>query len=320
MLRHVLRPEGISGTPKALAQELGVQTRKWPGFSGTPDFDQDLFLVYPDALAVKAADKPAYGVCRSFFAMDKPHQRLALGAQGIPIPRTFVHKIHVAGAGESAWVVRPLRHSGGEHYRLTTNPLDFNEGSEYIAALFPKKREYRVIFAFGKPIIYLRKKQNEGVSAEEPWGHTNSVFQTINDVPGSRIAQTNCVALLSALPVIRTAHLIAVDILWNNGNYVVLEVNTCPGLDIDANRAKVVEAVKAHFNGSTAQSLTTAPSSPAHIPALAIPQAPPVPTAPWSTHVQVTKTYQFQIGQTVLNLTGQQLDALISDLKALKAA
>lgn len=338
MLRHVIRPEGISGTPKALAQELGVQTRKWPGFSGTPDFDTDLFLVYPDAINVKAADIQAYGVCRTFFAMDKAHQRQALGAQGIPIPGTFTHKSHVTASPSGKFVVRPMRHSGGENYRVTENMLDFNEGSEYISHLFMKKREYRIIFAFGQPLIYMRKKQNDGVGAELPWGHQNSVFQTISDVPGSLIAQTDCVAKLTALSVIKTAHLVAADILYANGKYVVLELNTCPGLDIDANRAKVVEAVKAHFIGDTAvddiqSSMATpaavnpAPSVNVHVPAPTIsappvPQAPPTPAAPslWTTNVQVVKTYQLSVAGNMLTLTGSQLDKLISDLKALKAA
>jgi hypothetical protein len=97
-------------------------------------------------------------------------------------------------------------------------------------------------------LIVLRKKPNDGVSEAEPWGHVNSRFQTINDVPGSRLAQTDALTRLSQLDVIRGGHIIAADLLYNSRDakpWVCLELNFCPALDIDNNRAKVAEAIRA---------------------------------------------------------------------------
>jgi hypothetical protein len=132
-------------------------------------------------------------------------------------------------------------------YRVTGDRLDFVVGQEYISELFPKRREYRIIFLFGKPLISLRKKPNEGVTDAEPWGHANSRFQTIIDVPNCRLSGTDVYDRLSAMPAVKAAHIVAADVLYNvksDPKYSVLELNFCPGVDIDANRASIVEAIR----------------------------------------------------------------------------
>jgi hypothetical protein len=51
---------------------------------------------------------------------------------------------------------------------------------------------------------------------------------------------------LSENPVVQAADIVAVDILYDKvkPQYVVCEFNTCPGLDIVDNRAKIVEAIR----------------------------------------------------------------------------
>jgi len=49
------------------------------------------------------------------------------------------------------------------------------------------------------------------------------------------------------MPAVAAAHIVAADILYNSKSdpkYMVLELNFCPGLDIDNNRATIVEAIK----------------------------------------------------------------------------
>ncbi|HEY6018533.1 MAG TPA: hypothetical protein VIY48_01100 [Candidatus Paceibacterota bacterium] len=193
---------------------------------------------------------PEYAETLDFMRKNKYGQRKALEAAGIPIPATYAHPGEAWGAAfddGAKFVVRPLRHSGGRDYRVTDSISDFVGGQQYLSELYPKRREYRVIFCFGKPVIWLRKHENEGVSSDEPWGHVNSSFKTIQDVASCKLSATDCVSRLSAYPVVRGAHIIAADILYNRKHekpYVVLELNACPGLTIDNNRAMIAQAIR----------------------------------------------------------------------------
>jgi hypothetical protein len=245
----VVRPPTIKTTPSTLAKDLGWKTRFYPNpkLSVPFDYKRDFFMTnvhpnhvewYPDEFQI------VYG----FFAGHKCSQRLNLESAGIPVPLVAAGPADVERLTGEKFVVRPLRHSGGRDYRITDNRLDFVPGTEYISEFYPKRREYRVIFVFGKPLIWLRKKPNEGVEAEAPWGHVNSFFQTINDIPSCRLSATDCVQRLGALPVVAASHIVAADILYNQQSdrpYVVLELNMCPSLQIEGNRAKVVETIRA---------------------------------------------------------------------------
>lgn len=248
----VVRPAKIRTTPQAVAQELGCQTRRYPSRRHRLyDYNRDFFMAPVNPQDVQNAPQ-GYTDLYHFLSRDKYGQRLLLGRLGVPIPKTVgSHRQarEVFGDGGSRYVVRPLRHSGGRGYRVTENPLDFQERIEYLSELYPKKREYRVIFVFGNPLITLRKKPHGEATEAEPWGHVNSTFQTIKDVAGGKLANTDFYWRLAHNPIIRAAHILAVDVVWNGKRegqeYAVLEFNTCPGIDIDANRAKVVEAIRA---------------------------------------------------------------------------
>lgn len=245
----VVRPRHILGTPTRVAHELDCQTRFYPNTRRPRVFDYNRdFLMYPvkgEHVRNATAD---YNAFVSFMEKNKYGQRLALGHGGIPIPGTAGSQRDAARLNGRQFVVRPLRHSRSSGYRVTETASDFREGTEYISALYPKKREYRIIFVFGEPLIVLRKKPNEGVTVEESWGHVNSFFQTINDVPNSKLAATDCISRLSNFAPVRGAHIVAADILFNRKEtepYVVLELNACPSLEIEGNLNRVVEAIRA---------------------------------------------------------------------------
>lgn len=252
MISRVVRPPHILGTPKRLARALGFRSRKYPNpaIVRTFNYRRDFFMTNISANLVHDAPE-GFAQVNAFFDRNKYGQRRILESVGVPVPVVAHTKSEASGRFTNPglrFVVRPLRHSGGLHYRVTDNPLDFIEGSEYISELYPKKREYRVIFVFGKPLIYLRKKQNEGVTHEEPWGHINSFFQTINDIPTCRLSATDCVSKLSDLLFVKNAHIVAADILFNKSHsspYAVLELNLCPSLSIEENFNKVVESIRA---------------------------------------------------------------------------
>lgn len=244
----IVRPPSILRTPTAVAHDLGARTRFYPNprHPRVYDFNRDFLMVPVNPREVRNA--PADYVHTFAFAQrNKYGQRRALEAAGIPVPRVAQSEAEAAGLAGSQFVVRPLRHARSAHYRVTQDRLDFSPGTEYISELYPKRREYRVVFVFGNPLIVLRKKPNEGVTEAEPWGHVNSRFQTINDVPGSRLSQTDALQRLASFPVIQAAHIVAADLLYNNRHekpWVCLELNFCPALDIDNNRAQVVSAIQ----------------------------------------------------------------------------
>lgn len=244
---YVIRPHGIRSTPRGIATDLNCQTRFYPNnrHPRRYDYRNDFMMavIHPEHLINYPE---AYRDLYHFSTRNKYGQRQTL-SNFVPVPRAAATETEAAGLAGDKFVVRPMRHSGGLGYRVTDNRLDFVHGQEYISELFPKRREYRIIFVFGQPLIVLRKKPNEGVTDDAPWGHQNSVFQTINDVPGSKLAATDVFTRLGAMPAVQTAHIVAADILYNaksDPQYAVLELNFCPGVDIDNNRAKIVEAIR----------------------------------------------------------------------------
>lgn len=241
----VVRPKHIRSTPQAVAHSLKVQTRFYPNKRYVFDYRQDFLMaaVHPESLR---NTPPEYNETFAFQTRNKYGQRQTLG-QYVAVPAAANGYTSAATLTGEQFVVRPLRHSGGMGYRVTGDRTDFVAGTEYISELYPKRREYRVIFVFGEPLIHLRKKPNDGVDEAQPWGHANSRFQTINDVPGSRLARTDCVARLSSIPAVKGAHIVAADILFNAEAaqpYVCLELNFCPGLLIETNLEKVVTAIR----------------------------------------------------------------------------
>lgn len=245
---YVVRPKPILGTPKSIATDLGCRLRYWPNAQRPRryDYNRDFFMtpIHPEHIS----NAPTiYNDLYHFSTRNKYGQRQIL-KNFVPVPNAAGSVVEAEQLTGDRFVVRPLRHSGGIGYRTTGQRLDFVHGQEYISELFPKRREYRIIFVFGNPLIVLRKKPNEGITDDLPWGHENSRFQTINDVPASKLAATDVFQRLGEMPAVRAAHIVAADILYNGKSkpqYAVLELNFCPGVDIDNNRTKIVEAIRA---------------------------------------------------------------------------
>jgi hypothetical protein len=143
------------------------------------------------------------------------------------------------------YVVRPLRHSQGIGYRLTRDPLDFEEGKEYISRLYPKAHEYRVIFVYGTPLITLLKRVPDDIDRDGPWNHaTGSSFVTVTDPTKNRLRHFDVVDKLRAFDVVQTAHLVGADIMLgpDKSGYAVTELNFCPSITIPSN----LERIKQH--------------------------------------------------------------------------
>lgn len=265
MPRWIVRPRNIGSTPRQLALRLNCMTRRYPsernkrkGFS----FLRDFLLVYPDPEYMERMDGAStetYHQLYRFFSRNKCEQRILLRSYGLPVPDTAARKSTAAswnnGDGRddrsdaevvlSSFIVRPLRHAGGIGFRLTSDPTDFIEGQEYVQRLYPKTREYRLLYVRGELVSCLRKTVQEGTRSDAPWNHSvGATFKTINDIANCKLAATDCLYLLKQNPIIRTAHLVAVDVLYAKGTYVICEFNSCPGLTIENNLQKVVQHVQ----------------------------------------------------------------------------
>jgi hypothetical protein len=209
-------------------------------------------------------DREKYERLYRFFSQTKAGQRTLLRASGIPVPDTTTRQDVAAswlvprteepsldnprgqreGAETPTFIVRPLRHAGGIGFRLTKTPTDFIPGQEYVQRLFPKTREYRLIYVKGTFLVTLRKKVPEGTPRDQPWNHSaGAVFKTINPET-CKLADTDCLSRLSANPIIKSAHIVAVDVLWNLSGYVVAEFNSCPGLSIETNLSRIAQHVQ----------------------------------------------------------------------------
>lgn len=249
MIRYVVRYKSVRRSPALLAEALGVQTRRYPGrLMKAPSYNRDLLFVYPrpeELLETGSTTREIVHQLHGFFNCNKYSQRRYLQATGIPIPWTAGNLSETSTApSNTSFVVRPLRHSQSQNFRVTTSVQDFSPGQEYISSLFPKTREYRILYVLGKPLIILRKKPNEGVGPEEAWGHVNSHFQTIQDVPNCKLSGTDIFSRLGQCPIVQNAHILGVDVLWNRHGYVVLEFNSSPALTIENNISKVAEFIK----------------------------------------------------------------------------
>lgn len=238
MKRFIVKPKHFRKSPLALKRALpALKLVSYPGrYQPALDYLQDLFLAYPpiDQYPNLIDNVPSsYGFLSSFYSSNKATQRsLIRDLSNLKTPESYA---------SSHFIVRPLRHFGGHDYRITTDPSDFNPEAEYIAPAFPKKREYRVIFVMGSPLILLRKKPGEGAQPFDAWNHSNgSFFQTVNNVAESPLFQTSFFSDAESFVCLKDTHLIAADVLLGDGNsYAVTELNFSPALSIVSNLERI---------------------------------------------------------------------------------
>lgn len=245
MFRYLLKSRQFRTTPINLKRALGISKLVSVGGRFTPDLDwnRDLFFAYPkeNAYGGRLVNlPPTYDEIASYYTSNKRHQRLVLNAHGIKTPESYADDAR-------RYVVRPLRHHGGVGFRVTHSKEDYDPNSEYISPLFPKKREYRVIFVFGTPLILLRKKPSDDATEDMPWNHTTgSSFQTISSMEECRLhIQTSFFNDVQGFPVIRDAHIVAADVLANGNRYAVCELNFSPAITIPSNLERIKHHVSA---------------------------------------------------------------------------
>lgn len=244
MLKYLLHPSTIRTTPQLLATELHIKTRRWPSPSGF-QYSECFLMTYPPPEALH--DHPdVYPSLAAFYRASKLSQRQHLSRSGIPVPETYGTRYEAAYAADGTWIVRPFRHSGGRQYRRTNSSIDFVEGQQYVSRVFPKTAEYRIVFVFGSPLVILKKQNPQHIPADLPWNHLQGCsFATLSNPQGSHIWRCGLVGKLADVPIIKYAHICAVDVLWSDTlGPSVCEVNSCPGITIPTNLTKVATYVR----------------------------------------------------------------------------
>jgi len=256
MTRYILRPPSFGSTPKRLRRWLGARgvVRVPPREDITFDWDQDFFMAYPAPEYVEN-QPPHYLEMRALYVSDKLRQRQWLDQQGFAVPRTYTRLGTPFGpelqCNDREFVVRPNQHSGGVGYRLTRDRTDFDPQHEYLAEVFPKRWEYRIVLVKGKPIITLLKKTIRSLNFNQPWNHANgSYFVTCHSYNSNRLRWTPIYDVIESASVLKTFDIVALDVLLadrralglNHHPYAVCEMNFCPALTIQNN----LEALRDH--------------------------------------------------------------------------
>lgn len=225
----------------------------------------------------------SYTSARTFASATKPSQRRILSECGFPIPWTSATRSnntstdgqtssqsfgnprypstpgYVLGMEQPQqsvgpndvgfYIVRPLRHTRGQGWRLTSSPTDFEERREYIQEVYPKNHEYRVIAVRGIPLVTLYKRRPEGTPHDQPWNHTNgSSFVTVTNPDNDRLRHTDVYEKIKSTDLFKSLDLIGLDIMIaSRGQYVVTEVNLCPAITLEHN----LQRIKAHVDSDS---------------------------------------------------------------------
>ena len=245
-IRYIIRPQGILSTPKRLKEVLNASRTIRSDASRllrsrNVNWEDDLYLSYP--LIPHLATCEPYQIVREFYIKNKCNQRHHLLDNGVKTPNSY-------SPHEDKFVVRPLKHRGGADFNIVdqAGAIETNLDTHWFSPLFPKVKEYRVIFLKGVPLLTLRKvfasrEQDSLLSSPHPnptlpWNHAQGAsFQTISGGhTTSSLRHTSCISDLLNVPVVQHAHLIGVDIMMDaRNNYAVCEINFCPSISIESN-------------------------------------------------------------------------------------
>lgn len=237
MFKYLLKSRSFRRTPVLLKHTLDARKLVSAGgrFQPALNWHRDFFMAYPPVYAGGMSNlPPSYQHLSTFWSSNKSEQRELLQSVGVLTPESHADQA-------THFIVRPNRHYGGHDYRITTDPNDFNPATHYVAPAFPKKREYRIVFLYGHPLILMRKKQGPNVGPFDPWNHGNgSYFQTISSIDQCKLAaDTSFFSDIQKMVVVRDAHLIAADVMSNGNSYAVTELNFSPSITLPDNLLRI---------------------------------------------------------------------------------
>lgn len=242
----IVRPNDIRQTPRRL--KTALQARRTIPVSDVVqvDYSRDLLIGLPPPAKVINAP-PDYDSLFSFYSANKRTQRSRMVSDGLPVVPT-VCAASAQSLPSGKYVVRPLNHRQGAGFRITESQRDFNPATEYISAFIPKTKEFRTIYYKGRRVCtYLKKTPEEQFSPEQPWTFSNGCrFITIqNPQENDRLLSSGLYASLDNHWIVKAAHLVAVDVLWDGRRGerkpYICEFNFAPGLTIASTFNRICE-------------------------------------------------------------------------------
>lgn len=174
---------------------------------------------------------------------------------GFPIPATYTEshlEPDVAAMGVR-WIARPLRHSGGNGFRIVTpeelqTPGAYNPSTEYLQELYPKTHEYRILIVRGEPLITLLKRVNDDAPPDAPWNHAQGAsFVTVEDINNNRLRHTDVYDVIhrNQDSFFSSVDLGGLDVMFNRNDrsYRICELNLCPAISIASNLERIASHV-----------------------------------------------------------------------------
>lgn len=257
MIKHIIYPSGIITTPRRLKEELNARYLS-SRITRHHNPSSTLFLSYAreSVHTTGVATHPTYVGLSEFYRSSKLSQRKKIGLCGVGVPASAtrgsaeLETIEDLGHG---FVCRPFNHRGGQGWRHVSTPHEVGN-EEYVSPIFPKYREYRLIYVLGEPIIVLRKRpvrdSSERIDPTVPWNHAQgSSFVTVNEASNDYTLQTSLREDLENVLVLKQSDIVGIDVMLDrHNNYQVCEFNTCPALTLDNNIEKVKEHVQLRFS------------------------------------------------------------------------
>lgn len=199
------------------------------------DWNEDLFFAYPDPSLVDNKP-PSYEKLHAFYIGNKKEQWDIL-KEYFKCPEI----------GKAPYVVRPLRHEGGEGFEVVdTLPPPEKARTHYWRSLWERSCEYRVFFVRGHKVLTLLKRVPEGTPQNIPWNVGVSSFVTVHDDEHDRLRHSKfyekAEAFFQALPF----QFICVDVLYKQHKHRVVEINFSPNVSIDENIVRLAHACTQH--------------------------------------------------------------------------
>ncbi|HET7630454.1 MAG TPA: hypothetical protein VFK03_03705 [Candidatus Saccharimonadales bacterium] len=207
MVIHYRRSTRPSG--RALARELYQRGYNGPGINFGELYENCLNA--PQAVRLASNKKQALYTMRS---------------AGVPVPALYEPREAIAAAQHTPLVGRPSYHRKGRHFYLCQTPAAvphaISRGATHFLEYIEGAREFRVHVVNGKS-IKISEKLGGGVTRNFEAG---ARFYYPEDFHHKKTLRRVAKQAVEALGL----DFGAVDVLWKDGNFFVLEVNTAPCL------------------------------------------------------------------------------------------
>lgn len=205
---------------------------RWDEPGVTADWNNDIFLAYPDANRVSNA--PAqYQAMVDFYRANK-YEQWQKTKEFFMCPEFK----------NAPFVQRPLRHEGGEGFTIVQDrPAADHNANFYWRSLWERSCEYRVFFVRGRKILTMLKRVPPGTAQDIAWNHGVSAFVTVHDEENDRLRHSKFYEKAKEFFAAFPFHLCAVDVLYRKQRHRVVEVNFSPGVMIEDNLATLTQAL-----------------------------------------------------------------------------